>query len=391
MLFKNLYWRATKLNNGQKHNNKIVILRGSSQYVTPSLYNVQEIGLAKSLVKQGWDVLIISSGPKENETRVSEKITWLELKRRGKRFGWPISAIQKIKAFSPDIIQLQDITNTATFQAIISKKINRTPLILSLGEYQSSSKINYLITKAFSIILHPYVSNVLCKTRSSIKFAKQLGFKNCILAPIGIDDTVYEKNFVTEPSWMKELKEYKKMGNKILCHAGRLDKQDNVPFILKTIEMLPEQYKLILIGEPREYAANLIGERLKSRVILTGRLPNKFIGIVFGFCDLYLACSKYEIFGMSAVESIYSGLPVLGYSTGGIKEIVQNKLTGWLLEKRDFNEWANKISDIFCQEENLNIVAKNCAQNSSMLTWNYRSILYQNTYERLINNRGYSN
>jgi Glycosyltransferase len=367
---------------------KLLILKGGSQYVTPDLYNIQEIGLGKALSKHGWEVLIISSGLKLYRKQINEQVEWVELKRIGKRMGWPKGALGEIIGFRPDVIQLQDITNTATFQAVIAKIMNKVPLVLSLGEYKSKSRLTYCVTKVFSLIAKPFVDAVLCKTQASIDYSKQLGFSNNKYAPVGIDESVYIDDHEEKFEWENKLKVAKQNGLRILCHIGRLDKQENIPFLLKILRELPDRYILLLVGEPVSYVEKIMDKELQSRVILAGRIPNKYVGIALKLSDLYMACSKYEIFGMSAAESVYHGLPVLGFATGGIKEIIQNDKNGWLMAHRDAKEWSRAIKEIFKEEETNLVEKKNyCSETGKQLTWNYRSNRYNETYAQVIQSK----
>ncbi|MDQ6595009.1 glycosyltransferase [Bacillus salipaludis] len=372
-----------KFNEG-KSLKRILILRGSSQYVSPKTYNVQEIGLAKALVKLGWNVVIVSSGPQECNLKIDENIEWIELKRIGKTFGFPKGVDKIIKDFKPDIIQCQDITNLATYQALLSKIKLRVPLVISLGEYKTNGFLKSIFTHITARSIKNHTSAVLCKTKSAMEFSKRLGLNSTFYAPVGIDRNVYVEKEDFDDWWISELQTRKRNGEQILCHIGRLDKLDNVEFIISVLKKLPKNFSLLLIGEPKEFVNKFIDNEIKKRLIITGAVPNKFIGIALSNSDLYLACSKYEIFGMSAAESIFHGCPVFGYSTGGIKEIVRPDHNGWLLSERDSNEWANKIKSIFSHEE-MDNMKRNCMESGESLTWDFRAIIYNQIYIKFIN------
>lgn len=369
-----------------KQKGRILILRGSSQYVSPDNYNVQEIGLAKALKAQGWSVLIISSGPHQVEKEIEDGITWLELRRFGKRMGWPIGSIKKIKEYKPDIIQLQDITNMATIQAFLASIINNIPLCLSLGEFQSKNLISRFMTKVFAFIINKQVSAVFSKTKEAMNFAKKLKLGPVVYCPIGIDTKVYSDENIGTFWWEEEIKTLRKNGNKILCHIGRLDKEDNLDFLLKVMEKLPKNYKLILTGNPSEYAKNKVEKYgLSERVVITGSISNSLIGKLLKLSDLYLSCSTYEIFGMAAAESIYHGCPVIGHPTGGISETVANKKNGVLIPERESKIWSQKIVELLQDDREYKKVKSYCEANKDSLTWKTRISPYQMEYEKLLN------
>lgn len=359
---------------------KLLILRGGSQYVSPERYNVQEIGLAKILAKLGWEILIISSGPENRTININNNIEWVELKRFGKTFGWPMGSLSLIKRFNPDLIQQQDISNPTSFIALVAKLKLNVPLVLSLGEYKYKGKLKSLFTNFASFCLRGAVSSVLCKTYSSMEFSKKLGFENNFYTPIGIDESAYSKKENLSFNWVSELKIRREKGQRILCHIGRLDKHDNSEFLCNLMKNLPEHFSLLLIGEPVNHVKKFIDEKIANRIILTGSVPNKYVGKALENSDLYIACSKYEIFGMSAVESIYHGCPVVGFSTGGIKEIINDGENGWKLNTRETMGWVNLILDIF-EKEDVDKLKIKCKSLKNLYTWGHRAIAYNEVYK----------
>ncbi len=363
---------------------KLLILRGSSQYVSPDHYNVQEIGLAKVLAEKGWKILIISSGPEKRRLTLGENIEWLELKRFGTTFGWPFGSLKEIRRFEPDILQLQDITNVASFIALIAINQLKIPLVLSLGEYTFNGALKAAFTKVTSLFLKKRVRKVFCKTNSSIEFSKKLGFKESLYAPIGIDETAYSKlEDIENLGWLNELKLRRENGERILCHIGRLDKHDNSEFVCGVLRQLPPDFSLLLIGEPVDHARKFIDKSIENRIILTGRVPNKDIGTALKYSDLYLACSEVEIFGMSAVESIFHGCPVMGYATGGIKEIVQDEVNGIKMKTRNIEDWALHIERLF-NESKIEILKNKCSNNNEQYTWKTRALVYDQGYNQVL-------
>jgi len=67
--------------------------------------------------------------------------------------------------------------------------------------------------------------------------------------------------------------------------------------------------------------------------------------------DLYIHTSKDETFGMSILEALSCGLPVISTDSGAIPEIVEDKKTGILIKNRDFVEFAKNIIFYLSNEE----------------------------------------
>ena len=62
-----------------------------------------------------------------------------------------------------------------------------------------------------------------------------------------------------------------------------------------------------------------------------------------------------ESFGYTAIEAMSYRIPVVASNIGGLKEIVINNETGYLIEKNNFTDFAKKINFIL---NNTNILKK---------------------------------
>jgi len=110
--------------------------------------------------------------------------------------------------------------------------------------------------------------------------------------------------------------------------------QDVVRIFAKVRERLPA--RLVLVGDGPERA---VAER---EVDALGVGPNvRFLGKVedvaqvLRWADLYLLPSDVESFGLSALEALATGVPVVGSNTGGLPEVVEHGVSGFLAPPGD--------------------------------------------------------
>jgi glycosyltransferase involved in cell wall biosynthesis len=52
-------------------------------------------------------------------------------------------------------------------------------------------------------------------------------------------------------------------------------------------------------------------------------------------CRFVVCPSRYESFGMVALEANAAGKPVLGFSVGGLRELIRHEENGWLIPPGD--------------------------------------------------------
>ena len=83
-------------------------------------------------------------------------------------------------------------------------------------------------------------------------------------------------------------------------------------------------------------------QSLTNRIHFTGFLDN--VRSVMEQADLSLTCSKMEAFGKVTAEAMLLGKPVIGTSTGGTPELVEDGVSGFLYSPGDVDRLAEKIA-----------------------------------------------
>jgi len=116
---------------------------------------------------------------------------------------------------------------------------------------------------------------------------------------------------------------------RLLVYVGRLSPVKGVEDLAKAFQMLAredERARLVLAGD-----GVLKGELerwfqewgLADRVCLTGWLSDKVLGPLYRAADAVIVPSRYEPFGMVALEAASCGALVIASRTGGLSEIIE--------------------------------------------------------------------
>lgn len=126
-----------------------------------------------------------------------------------------------------------------------------------------------------------------------------------------------------------------------ILYVGRLVEQKGVEYLLRAVYYVREKFpdlRLKIVGDgPLRDAL----ESLSTNLTLSGQV--EFLGWKTGqeLVRLYqkamvvVVPSIYEPFGMTALEAMACGRPVVASKTGGLKDIVEHKTTGFLAEPKD--------------------------------------------------------
>lgn len=124
----------------------------------------------------------------------------------------------------------------------------------------------------------------------------------------------------------------------LLVYAGRVAPEKNINFLLQSFagiaQLIPNIYLLIVGGGKKQFEEelqNLIYELgVANRVRIMGLTPYESIPSYLAMCDIFVTTSVSETFGMSTVEAMGAGLPIMGVHSAGTSDIVEDGKTGFL-------------------------------------------------------------
>jgi glycosyltransferase involved in cell wall biosynthesis len=132
----------------------------------------------------------------------------------------------------------------------------------------------------------------------------------------------------------KKLPKVNKIPNSILF-VGRLDKRKGIDFLLKAMPQILEKnpkIKLFIGGKGKLFGwcKKFINEnKLENSVKMLGFIPDEDLVQWYNKCELFVIPSIFEGFGITALEAISCGSPVIATNTDGLSEIlspIQNSL-----------------------------------------------------------------
>jgi N-acetyl-alpha-D-glucosaminyl L-malate synthase BshA len=154
-------------------------------------------------------------------------------------------------------------------------------------------------------------------------------------------------NFVDSERWRPAAPGAKRCfarnGKRLLLHVSNFRPVKRVLDVVEIFDRIQKRVPATLLmvgdGPDRPAAEALCREKnLASRVSFLGNTPA--LEEVMPSADLYVLPSNSESFGLSALEAQACGVPVLGYDVGGLPEVVENGVTGFLREVGDVDGLA---------------------------------------------------
>jgi glycosyltransferase involved in cell wall biosynthesis len=142
---------------------------------------------------------------------------------------------------------------------------------------------------------------------------------------------------------------YKKNGDFWLS-VNRLLKPKRIELQMKAFAKLPNE-KLVIIGSYEKSShflkyVSFINKIKPKNVEIRSWIDEHELRELYANCKGFITTAHDEDFGMTAVEAMASGKPVIAPNEGGYKETVINKKTGLLINNIDENNLAEAIKEI---------------------------------------------
>lgn len=164
----------------------------------------------------------------------------------------------------------------------------------------------------------------------------------------------------------------KKENNGIILFLGRLANQKGPYFFLHTAKKVLEKRKDVLFvvagqgDQMPELIKLAINLGVMDNVIFTGYLSEEEISRAYAMADVYVMPSVAEPFGITALEAIASGTPVIVSKNAGVAEKIMHcfKVDFW-----DTYEMANKIVCLLKYPVLKECMRKNCYQEIKNFGW----------------------
>ena len=117
----------------------------------------------------------------------------------------------------------------------------------------------------------------------------------------------------------------------------------------------PQQRELEILAEIRK----LIDEKgLHKKVHVVGYIPDDLLVTYYQRAELFVLPSVFEPFGMTTLEAMACSTPVAASRLGGIRDVIENKKNGLLVDPRNVDEFTGAIMTLLNDQQLARILAR---------------------------------
>lgn len=176
---------------------------------------------------------------------------------------------------------------------------------------------------------------LLAPSPSMVSQLQNWGLAQAELQLLGVDTEVFcpERR---DPRWRQE------MGvapdDIVLLYAGRFAPEKNLSTLARAVDLMGAPYRLVCVGDgplkPR-------GERVQLAPFTNDRLA---LARAMASSDLLVHAGDQETFGLSVLEAMACGTPVVARASAGLLQLVDTHV-GQLVNGPEAHEFARAIAD----------------------------------------------
>lgn len=187
---------------------------------------------------------------------------------------------------------------------------------------------------------------------------------------------------------------------KILLQLGRMVPRKGVDNVIKAIAKIKssiESVHLIIVGgdadtpDPKltPEIARLFDiakkANVQTKITFAGRKTRDVLKYYYAAADLFITTPWYEPFGITPLESMACGTPVIGANVGGIKYSVADGTTGFLVPPNNPEALAETIEQALSCSQTLTLMGKACIHRvNKLFTWKQVALCCDALYKKMI-------
>jgi glycosyltransferase involved in cell wall biosynthesis len=280
---------------------------------------------------------------------------------------------KEIHQFAPDLIHVATPFNMGLTGVYFAKKQN-IPLVGSyhtdFDQYLKYYDMEFLEKWVWQYMpwFHRSFEKLFVPSLETLLQLKKRNFHSLDIWPRGVDCQLfhprYNQNVVRE--------KYKITKKYILTFVGRLAPEKDIKTLLTIAQSLPveleEKVQWLIVGDGP--LRDELKRNVPKNMLLTGYLKGEELAEVYCSSDLFVFPSPTETFGNVVLEALASSTPVIAANSGGVKNIIQSGLTGYLCEPGDAIGFSETIKHILDHDSKRKQMAFEGRQYALSQDWN---------------------
>jgi glycosyltransferase involved in cell wall biosynthesis len=177
-------------------------------------------------------------------------------------------------------------------------------------------------------------------------------------------------------------------GDFVVGHIGTLDDSHKGQLqIIETARRLSAPHPeicFVLVGEGRDFELFKQQTASLDNIALVGLVDN--VGDYLKAFDIFLFPSRHEGLGSILLDALDFGLPVIATDVGGIPEIIENGVNGFLVKPDAIDDICESILGLYSESTLIEQIARANTEKAKSYTVGTMADKYAQIYQRILTN-----
>lgn len=283
------------------------------------------------LAMRGHEALVICPGPAPRQYGGFPVIEVTSFPWLGMRVGFPTRTItMALKQFQPDVVHAAAPFSLG-FHALVAADRRGIP---TCAVYQTDlagfSKRNHLslLSRPSTKWLgwaHRHADVNLAPSTAAASDLTEWGISDVIVWPHGVDSTAFDPAHRTTDAGQRLRARFARTGRPVVGYIGRLNPEKEVERLAAVADIAD----LVVVGD------GTVRSKIESALPtaqFTGRLGGAELSAAYTALDVFVHTGRHETFGLTVLEAMASGIPVVAPNEGGPVDQVVHGETGFLFD-----------------------------------------------------------
>jgi len=251
-----------------------------------------------------------------------------------------------IKEFKPDVVH----AHYATSYGLLGQLSGFHPLFIScwgsdVMDFPKKSFVHKFILKR----ILSKADKILATSKTIEKYIHEIIKRNVVITPFGVNTELFKP---------MKVKSVFNENDIVIGTIKSLEKVYCIDLLIEAFAKIKNEYKnakLLIVGEGTQRKklelCTMDFGITEKEIYFAGKIDHTEIPSYHNMIDIFVNISEYESFGVSVIESMACGKPVIVTNTGGLSEIVENDSLGLKIPIRDVDALASKLQYLLKEKE----------------------------------------
>lgn len=166
--------------------------------------------------------------------------------------------------------------------------------------------------------------------------------KNIEIIPTGVDLSKFDENNYTKQELLEKRKSFGILPEeKVILYLGRVSSEKNIAELLAAMPEYMERHadvKFLLVGDGPErerLEKQVSGYSCKERILFAGQQPWDMVPAFYQLADVFVSASNSETQGLTYIEAMASGLPVVAREDSCLEDILIPGVNGFTFTEQE--------------------------------------------------------